>query len=55
MIKHITPEHPDFAEISKRVTPIEKVKDQAFPRTSIYAERETSYKTSRTRKETMDK
>ena len=52
MIKHITPDSPEFAEIAATIQQIEKIKPESFPRTVFYAEADKS-KLYR-RRETVD-
>lgn len=54
-MRHLTPDHPDFAEVAKSITPISQVKKEAFPRTRLYAEREESQRCRKTRRESVDK
>ena len=52
-IRHITPDHPEYAAIAASITPVEKVKGQAFPKNSLYAD--SVFTTSGRRHETPDK
>jgi len=54
-VKHFTPDHPDFAAIAATITPLNKIKSQAFPRTAIWEERSENQNTKKTRHESVDK